>query len=69
MGGIFGRKEQEVAYGDRLGVVIIKGIRVVRWMDVEHGNRRWGDRPCDAGAGAKCGDEAECGSCGQEALQ
>ena len=69
MGCILGREEQDVTYGDRLGVVMIESKRAALWMDVDDGNRRWGDRPCDAGACAKCGDEAECGSCGQKALQ
>ena len=69
MDAIIRSKEQHAVDGDSVLVVIVEGIRAALWIDVNDGDGWHGDSPYNAGVGADRGDEAEGGSCGQEALK
>ena len=69
MGAIIRLEEQPSVEGNVVIVIVIKGIRVVGRIYVNHGNRWRRNRACDAGVDADSGNEAECSPCRQEALK
>ena len=69
MGAIIRLEEQPSVEGNVVIVIIIKGIRVVGRIDVNHGNRWRCDRACDASVDTDRGDKAECSPRRQEAMQ